>query len=498
VDNSLQRTHSANNASLGHNGGVATVHREVETKFDVPPDYVVPDLGRFADPDDRLEIDEVKLASTYHDTPDLQLLRFRLTLRRRLGDADTGWHLKVPGAGERTELHWPPDGEELPAEAAGLLTPFLRGAPVAPVVRLDVTRTRHRLLAATGELRAEVAHDDVRAVGLAAQVRAPRWHEVEAELGTGSRDLLAVIGRELGRAGAFASSSRSKLARSVLGVGNEGVGSERTSAGAVLIDYISQQSDAIVAGYFAIQRDEPNAVHPTRVASRRLRSTLRSFERCFDAEQAVQLEEELKWYAGVLGEVRDREVLLGRLQAAVDELPTDLVVGPIAEQITTRLASERAMRRAELLDVMKGERYADLLECVASWRADPPFTAAAGRPAATLRDDIDRMERKLSKRLAQATEPASSAEDMHRARKTGKRVRYAAEAAAEDSKLVSEITALQDLLGEFQDSIGAQNMLRALAADAAERGENGFTYGVLVAKEGQRADEARRLARKKR
>jgi CHAD domain-containing protein len=191
-------------------------------------------------------------------------------------------------------------------------------------------------------------------------------------------------------------------------------------------------------------------------------------------------------------------VLLARLRGAVDALPADLVVGPVPEHITAHLTGEHAVRRAELLDAMNGERYANLLECVASWRADPPFTAAAGRPADTLRDDLARMERKLSKQLAQATEAASSADDMHRARKTGKRVRYAAEAASADSTLVSEVTALQDLLGEFQDSIGAQNVLRQLAVDAAERGENGFTYGVLVAEERQRAEQARRLAAKRR
>ncbi len=480
-----------------HNGQVADVQREVETKFDVAPDFVVPDVSRFAGKNGRVDADQVSLSSTYHDTEGRDLLRFRLALRRRLGDVDTGWQLKVPGVDGRTELHWPADSDALPDEAAAALRPFLRGAAVAPIVRLDVTRTRHRLVTSENELVAEVAHDDVRATGLGAEVRAPRWHEVEVELGTGSRGVLANIGTALTSAGAYPSTSRAKLSRALLGIGNEGVGTPRTSAGAVLIDYISQQCDAMVSGHFAIARDAPDSVHQTRVASRRLRSTLRSFTNCFDAEQAVELEDELKWYATLLGEVRDREVLLARLQAEVAKLPNDLVVGPVAEQISARLTSDLAVRRAEVLDAMQADRYADLLDRVANWRADPPFTAAAGRPAATLHDDIDRMERKLAKRLTLATEPSSSPEDMHRARKTGKRVRYAAEAAADDSQLVAAATALQDLLGEFQDSVGAQELLRRLASDASERGEDSFTYGVLVAEERQRAERARRKARRK-
>jgi len=80
------------------------IAREIETKYDIAPDFAMPSLaGR----ERRVDVDTVRLASTYYDTGDHDLLRYRLTLRRRLGDVDTGWQLKVPGAGERTELRWP-------------------------------------------------------------------------------------------------------------------------------------------------------------------------------------------------------------------------------------------------------------------------------------------------------------------------------------------------------------------------------------------------------
>ena len=470
--------------------------QEIETKFDIAPDFVVPDLCAFVTDGGTVAVDTVALQSTYWDTPALDLLRYRLTLRRREGDTDTGWHLKVPGAGFRTELRWPLIGDEPPPAMTELLRPFLRGVNPQPAVRLEVTRQRQRLLTADGILRAELARDDVRAVELSAEIRAPRWHEAEVELGpAGNRDLLTAIGDALYDAGAVTSTSRSKLARSLIGLGNEGVGTPRASAGAVLADYIATQSDALIAGHFAINQDAPDSVHQTRVASRRLRSTLRTFGRCFVDDQAEAFEDELKWYADVLGEVRDREVLRIRLAAAIADLPPHLVVGPIGEDIDARLAAEQESRRVELLSIMGQERYADLLATVTRWRDDPPFTAAAGRPARTLARPVERAERRLDRRLNQALEPASTDEQLHSARKAGKRARYAAEVAeGERSAAAKRAEELQDLLGEFQDSVIAAEVLRRLAADAWSRGVDGFTYGVLVAEERNRAEDARAAA----
>lgn len=470
--------------------------REIESKFDVAPDFLMPAL---AGPDEQVEVDTVQLSSTYYDTGDHDLLRYRLTLRRRVGDADTGWQLKVPGAGERTEVRWPPS-DIPPAALTTLLRPFVRDKPIAPMIRLDVTRTRHRILDPGGELVAEVAQDDVRATGLGAEARAPRWHEAEVELGpAGSRARLGELGAALSSAGAVPSTSRAKVTRALVGIGNEGVGTPRTSAGAVLVDYISQQCDALVAGHFAVQRDAPDSVHRTRVASRRMRSTLRTFEYCFDADQAKAFEDELRWYAGVLGAVRDTEVLRARILAAIADLPADLVVGPVKEHVDGQLTREMAEHREAVLQAMAGERYAELLAEAVRWRDDPPFTAAAGRPAATLNEAIDRVERTLGKRLRRAARSSGTDEQMHGARKAGKRVRYAAEAAAggdtRADTLAKHTARLQGLLGEFQDSVVAAELLRRLATDAAGQGEDGFTYGVLVAEERQRAEEARRRAR---
>jgi CHAD domain-containing protein len=86
---------------------------------------------------------------------------------------------------------------------------------------------------------------------------------------------------------------------------------------------------------------------------------------------------------------------------------------------------------------------------------------------------------------------------MHRARKAGKRSRYAAEATGgETSSAVQHAKRLQDLLGEFQDSVVAIEMLRRLAEQAREADEDTFTYGVLTARQRASADAAREKARR--
>ncbi len=77
---------------------------------------------------------------------------------------------------------------------------------------------------------------------------------------------------------------------------------------------------------------------------------------------------------------------------------------------------------------------------------------------------------------------------MHEARKSAKRTRYAAEAAAPAlgepaERVAAHAKALQGLLGEHQDSVMARLALRELAAHAQEAGESAFTYGVLYGRE---------------
>jgi CHAD domain-containing protein len=486
---------------------VADTHREIETKFDVAPDFGIGDPAAFAGPGATVRSRTVQLSSTYYDTAGQDLLRSRLTLRRRTGDSDTGWHLKIPGAGFRTELHWPLAGnEQPPEELRSLIWAFAGTGELLPTVTLRTTRTAHQVIAADGGVVLELADDEVRASSEGAPVVMSRWRELEVELGPAgsAAELDRATGLLLER-GAVPSRADSKLRRA-LGPPDK---TAADSAAAVLAAYLRTQCDAITAGHFAISikpfeasaTSQPHeAIHQTRVATRRLRAALRIFRPLVEAEAAARLEAELAWFAAVLGEVRDREVLRSRLARAVDDLPAYLIVGPVSERIDEVLLAELRQHADALLASMHEERYRLLVQDLAGWREQPPFTAQAAGPPELLAEYVAAAERKLAKRLRRAAGNQTPAEQLHSARKAGKRARYAAEAAApalgkKASKLAKRAARLQTLLGDHQDAVVATELLRRIADQVADEGGNAFTYGILVAEQRRGAAASAQAAR---
>ena len=147
---------------------------------------------------------------------------------------------------------------------------------------------------------------------------------------------------------------------------------------------------------------------------------------------------------------------------------------------------------------MNSERYRKLIGLIHHWRSDPPFTAAADSPTDAIETAIKKAKKKARKRLStavavrRAEEPSD--ELFHRARKASKRYRYAVEAAApvwgpKADKIVAQRKDLQDLLGNHQDGIVSAAFLRELGARVGIRsGQNGFSYGILYAREAAAGD----------
>ncbi len=198
---------------------------ETERKYDVGTGFVLPDLAgaggsvTMAPPDVQL------LEATYFDTDDLRLIAAHITLRRRTGGDDAGWHIKLPVGGDtRRELHFPvgQPGRVVPGEVAAEVARWSGGAPLRPVARLETRRTVHRLVSGSGEVLAEVADDQV--TGSRPDPADPQtwrlqdtWREVEVELKSGTPDLLDAAAAGLASAGATPSRSASKLARVLYG-----------------------------------------------------------------------------------------------------------------------------------------------------------------------------------------------------------------------------------------------------------------------------------------
>ena len=146
---------------------------ETERKYEAPQEAALPDLAGLPDVAGESDPEEQTLRAQYYDTHDLRLLRHGITLRRRTGGSDAGWHLKLPlGGDSRSEIRLPPgrSSRQVPGELAGLVRAFTRGAELRPLARITTVRQRRVLLDEAGDSLAEVADDDVsaQAVGEAA------------------------------------------------------------------------------------------------------------------------------------------------------------------------------------------------------------------------------------------------------------------------------------------------------------------------------------------
>jgi len=465
---------------------------ERELKFEVDDRFTLPRLDDIL-PDTQVVPTTVELSSAYYDTADGDLQSHGMTLRRRDGDDDNGWQLKVPGAEGRTEIHTALS-DTPPAELVELLTGITLGKPLTNVATIRTLRDRHRVVGPTQDrLVTEVDDDHVRA---SMDDRLLAWREIEIEFGDETPAIARRLVKRLSDAGARPSRHPNKLAR--VRPAPTSTTAVDTPAGRGLVDYMTKQIDAVFAGDLALRRGI-DPIHDTRVAIRRLRSTVRVFGKLLDRTAVGDIDAELKWFAGLLGEVRDCHVQRRRFRQALTEWPAELVLGPVANRITTDLRSIELPARRLVAEAMTSQRYLDLLAALQQWRLTPPMIDSP--TASALEKQARRAERKADERLAEALDThADDAAFLHRARKAAKRARYAAELRRplekKAKKTVKSYKKIQTVLGDHQDSVVASATLLRLARTAGTTdGENGFTYGLLYAREQQLAQEARRKVR---
>jgi len=263
--------------------------------------------------------------------------------------------------------------------------------------------------------------------------------------------------------------------------------------------YLAEQCRVLIDAEPQLRAGEP-VVHSTRVAVRRLRSTLRTCAELFDQGRVEALEPELVWWAGLLGAVRDLDILAERMSGHLTDLPVELVLGPVANTITTELAAERQVQFDEVLRAMDSPRYRALVIELHRWQSAPPFTDAADVAAKQIAQYVARAGKKLDKRVEEAAEACRSSDEhadelVHRARKTSKRHRYVVELAqpvlgAKAEKIVARRKKMQNVLGDYQDSHVAAAFIRELGARVGtHEGQNGFTYGVVLGIERQRLQQ---------
>lgn len=482
---------------------------EREIKLATPPGFRLPPLtdpggGVFASPETT-----ATLTAVYYDTADLRITRAGASLRYR--DPE-GWTVKRGRSDSdddvlaRDEHHVPGDASAPPDAALDLVRSLTRGSPIAPTATLRTVRTTVALHDAQGRSIGEVVDDAVEATfpdpdPLASAIS---FDEVEVELGPAATDAhRAAIVARLRSAGAGPVDATPKIVRAL--------GSEATRpadvripapcAGFPTVEEVIRRAIATSAVRLvafdpaARLGSDPEGVHQARVATRRLRSDLRTFRTLLDAEWAGRLSDELRWLGDVFGAVRDADVLLERLDAKLPRLPE--IDREPAKRLLDHLRTDHERGRAQMLRALRSPRYDALLDLLVAAAADPRFLPRGddADDAEILRGVARRPWKHLAAAVAALTDdPPDLA--LHGVRIRAKRARYAAEAVVPAfgkpaRAFARAVTELQDVLGDHQDAIVAAEWLRRTAAGTADE-STGFAAGQLAALEYRDAERSRR------
>ncbi|GGL87041.1 MULTISPECIES: CYTH and CHAD domain-containing protein [Micromonospora] len=487
---------------------------EEERKYQVPDDFVVPDLSPAVPADGRITAQRpVRLVATYFDTADLRLTRAGVSLRHRRGEREP-WTVKLPtgATGVRHEVSRPGRrGSGVPRELAELVTAFTRGADLAPVAVLRTRRRRSAVHDAAGTLLAEIADDRVTVLDPADQP-AGAFRELEVERAAGDSELLDRIGALLTGAGADGGDFVPKHRRAldlvvpthVGTVGGEpdlvaptGLPADPT-AGDVVTEAVRRGVDRLLRHDPLVRLRAPVPGHRTalqqmRVGCRRLRSDLRTFAPLLVPDWADPLRAELSWLAGVLGAARDAEVLRGRLRRTAAADPLSPLDPATVDRLDAVLADRQEAALAAVDAALRSPRYVALTDALVLAARAPRLTPRAAEPAARVLPRLVRRPwRKLTGRKGGAgvsgLDPLGTDEQWHTVRKQAKRARYAVQAVApavggKAGKLAGALADAQRLLGEHQDAAVAADTWTAVVADRPDDPHLALTAGRLAERE---------------
>lgn len=502
-------------------------HLEVEIKLEAPADAVLPDLTTLPGVGSVAVESTDELDAVYFDAADLRLIRSGITLRRRTGGPDQGWHLKLPegalGARDsaRLEVHRPLGAQPrvVPPPLLALVKARLLGEPLAPVARIRTTRARLALHSPEGARLAEVADDAVTAEAFPVidepapeAPEAPetaehgaddavvlRWREIEVELDQGDPALLEEARATLLKTVARPAPSPSKLARTLDGrLRAEAPAPAPKSRGVArpVVERLQELASRLVALDPRVRLGTEGAVGDLRAVVREVDALLAVYEPLFASEPTEGLRRELARLGTVLDRLYESGAVHARLLALLAAAPEEAVVGPVGRRIDTELGQESRQARIDLVRELNAPGHLALLRRLGAFVTAPPLADVPVDP-------------QLKRRKAALAALTSCVAAAHRQTVEGdggspavEPLRVAAEvvvplAGRKVAAYAEAARVLETGLDAATEEARARRTLLALARRATQAGENAFTYGHLYAALGPApaAPEARDLAR---
>ena len=319
---------------------------EHELKLDAPAGFRLPPLGGSP-------LTPRVFTSVYYDVPGGSLADGGITLRRRTENGQGVWQLKLPADDSRLELEAEGGPGQPPEAMLALLHAHLRRGPLGRVAELRTHRSGE--LVARNGTTAEVTADEVTV--LDSSEASNHFVEVEIELREGDPEGLDEIADELVSAGAEPGEGLPKLFRAL----------GRTSAHDTSARFFEELRSRLRVQLREIERHDPGtrlgrdpeSLHDMRVGVRRLRALLRA-GRELVATDTGELDERLKLLGQILGEVRDLDVLLARLDAEAAELGGE--DAKRAGALLAALRTDRSCSRSRLLAALRSDEYLALLD----------------------------------------------------------------------------------------------------------------------------------------
>jgi CHAD domain-containing protein len=495
-----------------------TENLEREVKFAVGLDAEIPDLGEAAGAAKQLP--EQTLCAAYFDTSEFRLWDQRITFRHRTGEGPLSgtWTLKLPTNEQgptldREELSWAGGRQQIPKEAEDLLRGIVRRSALLEVVELTTNRRRSVLGGTEESPWAEFDDDVVNISGGPQDGLCFRQLELEVKPeGRGVRvtNLIAAVTNELRSAGARLENDP-KLAKAL--------GLRPVPAGRCKVDRQSTLDDVVKASIgnavgllleydVRLRLDLVNPsvedVHQARVATRRLRSDLKTFRKVIDPIWLAEVRGELHWLGELLGEVRDLDVLMLVLNPDPSHSPYEAAG---RTELRVLLRNQRRAASKKLIEVFASDdRYLDLLDRLSDAAKDPPYLRTKESLADTKLRPVNGKSarqvlpalvlvpwRAIRSKVREAAKDPSDTE-LHRIRIAAKQIRYAAEAASPVIGKPARRTAaaakqVQTILGNHHDAVAAEQWLRTARLSASPCAS--FSAGQLTVERRECQKESR-------
>lgn len=411
------------------------------------------------------------LEATYFDTIGGRLGGSGASLRIRTKGTEKEQTFKIGGAAggaiRRSEWNVPASGESpdallFPPLAQRALKRLTDGLAIMPIASVTVERTSRRIKAGRSSIEIAFDQGEIRAEG-----RTSRFCEVELELVKGRlADVLTLVSKlPLGPELAWSTRSKADRCRGLaFDQQPQSEGAERIVLGRSM--NMAEGFGAIawaclehlLANYpLVVDGGHTGAVHQCRVAVRRLRAAFSLFKTVVGDDALPVIGAELKSVAGVLGAVRDLDVLLARVSGGSGEEGCEELT-----ELQQHLSAGRAVAVAAAGEAVSSPRFQQLLFELAlwieagAWRSSPLLN----QPLAPFAAEILNRRRRMLLRAGRKLRNLSDGK-RHRLRIAAKKLRYAAEFFAalftagrgrrEYKAFHASLVRLQDSLGELND-----------------------------------------------